>query len=261
MSAAAAARLGFRRPSAVPGFGPAFGIAATGITLLVLVPLAALVLRAAGQSWARVRRRRLLRRAPGGLPAQLRRRRAGGAGERSRSACCSPGCWCATAFPGGAWSDALVDLPFALPTAVAGIALTAIYAPNGWLGRSLAAVRHQGRLHPARRRRGAGSSSACPSWCAPCSRCSHDLEPEVEEAAAAARRLAAGRRVTRVLLPALAPAAAHRLRPRLRPRGRRVRLGHLHRRQHADGERDRAAADRGPAGAVRLRAAPPPSPR
>jgi sulfate transport system permease protein len=40
-------------------------------------------------------------------------------------------------FPGKKWIDALVDLPFALPTAVAGIALTALYAPNGWLGSRL----------------------------------------------------------------------------------------------------------------------------
>ena len=41
-------------------------------------------------------------------------------------------------FPGKRLVDALVDLPFALPTAVAGIALTAIYAPNGWIGSLLA---------------------------------------------------------------------------------------------------------------------------
>ncbi len=40
-------------------------------------------------------------------------------------------------FPGKALVDALIDLPFALPTAVAGIALTAIYAKNGWLGQYL----------------------------------------------------------------------------------------------------------------------------
>src|SRR3546814_18893019 len=43
-------------------------------------------------------------------------------------------------FPGKKLVDALVDLPFALPTAVAGIALTALYAPNGWLGRYLELV-------------------------------------------------------------------------------------------------------------------------
>jgi sulfate transport system permease protein len=41
-------------------------------------------------------------------------------------------------FPGRRLADALVDLPFALPTAVAGIALTALYAPNGWIGALLA---------------------------------------------------------------------------------------------------------------------------
>ena len=51
--------------------------------------------------------------------------------------CCWPGRWCATAFPGKRIVDALVDLPFALPTAVAGIALTALYAKNGWLGQYL----------------------------------------------------------------------------------------------------------------------------
>jgi sulfate transport system permease protein len=43
-------------------------------------------------------------------------------------------------FPGRAALDAAVDLPFALPTAVAGIALTALFAPNGWLGAPLAAM-------------------------------------------------------------------------------------------------------------------------
>src|SRR5690349_6096030 len=42
-------------------------------------------------------------------------------------------------FPGRRLVDAIVDLPFALPTAVAGITLTTLYAPNGWLGRPLAA--------------------------------------------------------------------------------------------------------------------------
>ena len=56
-------------------------------------------------------------------------------------------------FPGRRVVDALVDLPFALPTAVAGIALTAVYAGNGWLGQYLDAARHPGGVHAARRRR------------------------------------------------------------------------------------------------------------
>ena len=55
-------------------------------------------------------------------------------------------------FPGPALLDAIVDLPFALPTAVAGIALTALYAPNGWIGSLAGAARHQDRLHAARHR-------------------------------------------------------------------------------------------------------------
>ena len=54
-------------------------------------------------------------------------------------------------FWGKRFVDALVDLPFALPTAVAGIALTAIYAPNGWIGHWLAPLGNQGGLHPAGR--------------------------------------------------------------------------------------------------------------
>ena len=56
-------------------------------------------------------------------------------------------------FPGRRLLDALVDLPFALPTAVAGIALTTLYAPNGWLGSLLEPLGHQGGLHAAGRDR------------------------------------------------------------------------------------------------------------
>lgn len=51
-------------------------------------------------------------------------------------------------FPGRKLVDAFVDLPFALPTAVAGIALTALYAPNGWLGQSLAPLGIQVAFKP-----------------------------------------------------------------------------------------------------------------
>ena len=54
-------------------------------------------------------------------------------------------------FPGRRLVDAMVDLPFALPTAVAGIALTTLYAANGWVGRYLEPLGHQGVLHLARR--------------------------------------------------------------------------------------------------------------
>jgi len=69
-------------------------------------------------------------------------------------------------FPAKRMIDALVDLPFALPTAVAGIALTAIYAENGWIGSGCP----QGELHAA----GVWVALVfigCRSSCAPCSRC------------------------------------------------------------------------------------------
>ena len=114
------------------------------------------------------------------------------------------------------------------------MALTALYAPNGWLGAPLARARHQGRLHAAGRRggadlrrpalRGAHRASRC---CATCDARSRRRPPPRWAPAAC-------RRCVRVVLPALAARAADRLRARLRARRGRIRLGHLHRRQHAD---------------------------
>ena len=53
-------------------------------------------------------------------------------------------------FPGRRLFDAIVDVPFALPTAVAGVALTSLFAEKGWLGAPLARARHQGGVHAAR---------------------------------------------------------------------------------------------------------------
>ncbi|MBD0272445.1 MAG: sulfate ABC transporter permease subunit CysT, partial [Acetobacteraceae bacterium] len=133
-TATAAAGLRFRRPSAVPGFGPAFGIAATGITLLVLVPLAALVLRAAGQSWGEFAAAAF---SPRALAAY---RLSFGASALAAAANLVVGLLLAWVlvryrFPLRRVADALIDLPFALPTAVAGVALTAICAPEGLAGR------------------------------------------------------------------------------------------------------------------------------
>ena len=158
-------------------------------------------------------------------------------------------------FPGRRLVDAMIDLPFALPTAVSGIALTAVFAPNGWLGQYLRAARHPGRLHLDRRRRRADAD-----------------RPAVRRAlgAAGADRSAArprGRRrdARRRPLPRLPPHHPARrccrrsltgLHARVRARHRRIRLGGLHLRQPADEDRDHAAADRDQARAVRLRTAP-----
>ena len=72
-------------------------------------------------------------------------------------------------FWGRRFIDAAVDLPFALPTAVAGIALTALYAPNGVFGQALAPLGIRSPI-PRSASGWRSSSSGCPSWCAPSSR-------------------------------------------------------------------------------------------
>ena len=72
-------------------------------------------------------------------------------------------------FPGRRLLDAFVDLPFALPTAVAGIALTALYAPNGWIGSLLAPLGIKVAYTPSASS-SRSSSSGCRSSCARCSR-------------------------------------------------------------------------------------------
>lgn len=107
-------------------------------------------------------------------------------------------------FPFRRLIDGLIDLPFALPTAVAGIALTAIYAPNGWIGAPLAAYGLKVAFTPA------GIVVALifiglPFVVRTIQPVLQDLEPEIEEAAAS---LGAGRwdTVARVILPPLLPA-------------------------------------------------------
>jgi sulfate transport system permease protein len=108
-------------------------------------------------------------------------------------------------FPGRRLADALVDLPFALPTAVAGISLTTLFAPNGWLGAPLAApLGIKAAFTPL----GVGIALTfigLPFVVRMVQPVLEDLEKELEEAAAS---LGAGRWATfrRVLLPALTPA-------------------------------------------------------
>jgi sulfate transport system permease protein len=108
-------------------------------------------------------------------------------------------------FPGKRLLDSLVDFPFALPTAVAGISLTAIYAPNGWLGKPLASL----GVRVAYTRLGvviALTFIGLPFVVRTVQPVLEDLDKELEEAAAS---LGAGRLQTfmRVLLPTILPAA------------------------------------------------------
>ena len=125
-----------QRRRVLPGFGISLGYALTYLGLIVLLPLAALVWKASAldvDGWLRLlsapRTLAALKLSFGGaLIAALFNAVAG-----------LLVAWVLVRyrFPGRRLIDALVDLPFALPTAVAGIALTAIYAPNGWLGQYL----------------------------------------------------------------------------------------------------------------------------
>ena len=107
-------------------------------------------------------------------------------------------------FPGRRIVDSLVDLPFALPTAVAGITLTAIYAPNGWMGQLLEPY----GIKVAFTRLGITLALVfigLPFVVRTLQPVIEDLDPEVEEAAASlgATRLGV---VTRVIVPYLFPA-------------------------------------------------------
>ncbi len=132
----------------LPGFGLSLGYTLTWLGLLVLLPLAALVAKAAAAGadgfLAAIAAPRVL--------AALRL--SFGAALLSAALNTLIGfvvAWVLVRyrFPGRRLCDSLVDLPFALPTAVAGIALTALYAPTGWLGRLLAPLGVQLAFTPA----------------------------------------------------------------------------------------------------------------
>ena len=126
-------RFRWREHSVLPGFGPAMGFTVAYLSLIVLIPLAALIARPWEHGWDgfvhTVTEPRVL--------AALRL--SFGAALAAALVNAVMGLIVAWAlvrydFPGKRLADAAVDLPFALPTAVAGIALAAIYAPNGWIG-------------------------------------------------------------------------------------------------------------------------------
>ncbi len=127
----------FRRPTRVlPGFGLTLGYTVLYLSLLVLIPLAALFVKAAGLGWAE------FWSTVTGPRVMASYRLTFGAALVAASVNAVFGfivAWTLVRyrFPGKRLVDAMVDLPFALPTAVSGIALTAIYARDGWIGRYL----------------------------------------------------------------------------------------------------------------------------
>jgi sulfate/thiosulfate transport system permease protein len=129
--------LRFRQQSALPGFGIAFGFSLFYLSLIVLLPLAALVAEAAGLGLTGIWRIAVEPRVLAALRTSF------GLAFLAAVADLFVGflvAWVLTRyqFPGRKLLDAAIDLPFALPTAVAGIALATLYAPNGWIGAILA---------------------------------------------------------------------------------------------------------------------------
>jgi sulfate transport system permease protein len=127
-------KLFLKQPTVIPGFGISLGVTLTYLSLVVIVPLSGLFLKTLTLSWAKFWQTITDERVMHAYYITF-------------------GCSFVAAlinvifglimawvlvrykFPGRKFIDAVVDLPFALPTAVAGIALTALYAPHGWIGK------------------------------------------------------------------------------------------------------------------------------
>ena len=130
-------RFHWRTPSILPGFGLTAGYTVLYLSLVVLLPLSILLVKAAnlslGQWGALITDARVL----SALRLSFGGALVAGFLDTVLGLLVA---WVLVrySFPGRKLADALVDLPFALPTAVAGIALTALYAPNGWIGHLLA---------------------------------------------------------------------------------------------------------------------------
>lgn len=129
-------RAGWRQPSVLPGFGLTFGLSLAWLTLIVLIPLATIFAKSAGMGWADFVRIGFSDRAIAAYRLSFGTAAAAGLINALFGLLVA---WVLVRyrFPGKRLINAIVDLPFALPTAVAGIALTALYAPNGWIGRFL----------------------------------------------------------------------------------------------------------------------------
>jgi sulfate transport system permease protein len=125
------------RRGVLPGFGLSFGYTITCLGLIVLIPLAGLAWRSADLGWQGFLTTVLTPRALAAYRVTFGMALAAGLVNVVFGLVVA---WVLAryTFPLKRIVDAMVDLPFALPTAVAGIALTALYSENGWLGRLLA---------------------------------------------------------------------------------------------------------------------------
>ena len=192
-----------QRSRVLPGFGLSLGFTLAYVSFIVLIPLSAVFIRSLGIGWD-------------GLWEILTSERILKSLQLSFSAALIAAlvnvifglllAWCLVrySFPGKRIVDALVDLPFALPTAVAGIALTSLYAPTGWIGQYLEPLGIQVAYTPI------GITLALifiglPFVVRTVQPVLSDIETELEEAASA---LGANRwqTITKIILPILFPA-------------------------------------------------------
>jgi sulfate/thiosulfate transport system permease protein len=122
-----------KRSNALPGFGLTLGFTLFYLSAMVLIPLAGLVLRAFGLSWGEFWRLATTERA---LAAYRLTFGASLLAAVANAVFGSLLAWVLVRyeFPGRRFLDAMVDFPFALPTAVAGLTLANLFAGNGWLG-------------------------------------------------------------------------------------------------------------------------------
>src|SRR5258708_2270980 len=124
------------RSSPLPGFGLSLGITILWLSLIVLIPLSAVFVQSVSQGWATFWSAAFSPRALAAYKLSF------GAAALAAAVNCVFGLLVAWVlvryrFAGRRLLGALIDLPFALPTAVAGIALTALYADTGLIGRLL----------------------------------------------------------------------------------------------------------------------------
>ena len=128
---------GFRQPSVLPGFGLTLGFTTFFLGALVLLPLAALVFKTTSLTWQEFFAILVDERSVASYRLSF------GAALIAAVVNSVFGfivAWSLVRydFPGRRLVDAVIDLPFALPTAVSGIALATVFSPNGWLGEKLA---------------------------------------------------------------------------------------------------------------------------
>ncbi|MBK7077693.1 MAG: sulfate ABC transporter permease subunit CysT [Myxococcales bacterium] len=193
-----------RGPGALPGFGLALGWTLTWLSLIVLVPLATLVWKSTDLGWAQFWALATSKRALASYQLTFGTALAAATVNLVLGTVVA---WVLVRyrFWGQSVVDALVDVPFALPTAVSGLAITAALAPRGWIGSVLAD--HGVRV--VYTRYGIAIAlifTGLPFVVRSVQPLLQQLEPELEEAAT---MLGASRwqTVTRVVLPAIAPAA------------------------------------------------------